>query len=140
MNDETIGYRKWTYKNYMLLAVQPVEPGTYFAVFCDNRDQTKPMTLFVCGVDAIGVAAETQITMERCPPMKYGREISRDDPMNLVVGLELVDGYHDIVNEADNFCGLMRKGGDPRKMHGCSCIHSDRFKNAVVESGDAKDD
>jgi hypothetical protein len=93
---------------------QIVLTDDYMAVYaeCEHADGT--VTLHARPVQALGVADEITRRFEDL------REVGRPEVHpGQVVGLELAEGWFEVVNEYANFAGLCRKGGDIYKATGC---------------------
>jgi hypothetical protein len=106
----------WSYEEYELLQV--VLTREFEAVYAGEKDGDGLHPLTSWRVDAIGVARVTT----RYVVGEIGKRIHRvvrKTVVNEIVGLEFEDGYWQVCNEASNFAGLMKSGGDIREATGC---------------------
>ncbi len=110
---------RWQYDSYEVLNITPCTG--YLAVWAvDCEDGSGECEMWSHPVDALSVARVTTTFLERpFGSSKVGVEYAQREVRNKIVGLELLDGWFDVVQDADNFAGLCREGDDIQQMDGC---------------------
>ena len=128
---EVNGYVYWEYVEYIL--EQIVLTSDFQFVLC-LEDDGRPAYLEGFPLDALAVATATTHFMRAPAPRDFKaseEDYRASESVKDVVGLELVDGYFQIVNEAANFAGICKKGDDATKVDGCLSVeYLDKLKKA----------
>lgn len=115
------GYDYWEYDSYEIRQI--VLTTEYQAVYAEE-DKNGDCTLRAYPLDALGVATVSRHFLRRSitdrPAKKYqpGEEYQPPDITQDIVGLDLADGYFQVVQDANNFAGIARKGEDINQATG----------------------
>jgi len=106
MNEQNARY--WQVKDY---TIRQIMPATGFvAVFAMDSETSDKCWLESVPIDLLAVVDVVEKTLEG-KIGAVGREVGREEYTD-VVGLELDDGFFQVVNDASNFAGLQRVGED----------------------------
>lgn len=110
---------KFTTKDYKLLSV--VLTDKVFAVLAQEHPEGGHY-LERFPLDAIGVASVVEsyweVIRDDNDSHVSDRIIRSDPPYRHIVGLELAEGWFQIINEASNFAGLCKEADDPYECTG----------------------
>jgi hypothetical protein len=103
-------YHYWEAKRYEVRQI--VLTDKYQAVYAEREDNEGSYHLKAYTIHALGVALVTTKHFKR-PKDATGRPTLEDEHSDWeIVGLELLEGYFDVVNECSNFAGLLAEGQD----------------------------
>lgn len=107
--------RRWDVTTYSVRQITLTDD--YLAVWADDAADGSAF-LTTTPIQALGVARATRKTFEQREGEPRATVVSTERYTE-IVGLVLLEGYWDVVNEWCNFAGLCRKGEDIYKATGC---------------------
>lgn len=117
---------KWETKKYKLKSVQLTDK--FVAVYADLGDDGLS-DLRSTPVHAICVATITEKFWEGNQSSRMSWVLRRQEVSTDLIGMILSDGWFQIVNEDDNFAGLMEVGGNMHEATGCLKGKYRKFRN-----------
>ena len=108
------GFKRWEYDQYELLSITPCE--NVLAVYAEEDTEEEGMfKLAAYPIRFLATAKRTTRFRQKpknSPPGTVGMEYAEPDVENVVVGLELENGWFSVCNEMDNFAGYCFRGED----------------------------
>jgi hypothetical protein len=101
---------EWVCRHYEVLSIAPNTPG-FLAVYAMEAEGGEGgYELRAVPLDLLAVAKVTERTMRGVYRTAHSPRCVGEETYRRVVGLELADGEFFVVNESENYAGLVRPG------------------------------